>query len=121
MHERQALAENEGVDFNKLDIKVTRPNTLVLSAVKAGLGLTIQSKSLVQDDVRRGDLQKICQLHQPEYGYYGLLPAIRRAGSKWPLCGQTRLSLHPLLCQLSEVMPCTYSGTSTTSLAKAKA
>lgn len=70
MHERQALAENEGVDFDTLDIKVMRPNTLVISAVKAGLGLTIQSKSLVEDDVKRGELQKICQLHHPEYGYH---------------------------------------------------
>lgn len=77
MHERQALAESEGVDFNKLDTKVMRPNTLVLSAVKVGLGLTIQSKSLVEDDVRRGELQKICQLHHPEYGYYLLSICLR--------------------------------------------
>ncbi|WP_281954204.1 LysR family transcriptional regulator [Pseudophaeobacter arcticus] len=70
MLERRSLVESEGIDFETVNVKLLATNTLVISAVKAGMGIAIQSKSLVEDDVARGELRKICQLHQPEYGYY---------------------------------------------------
>ncbi|MEL7114597.1 MAG: LysR substrate-binding domain-containing protein, partial [Pseudomonadota bacterium] len=46
MHERRALVEREGIDLEQVDLKFLATNTLVVSAVKAGLGVAIQSKSL---------------------------------------------------------------------------
>ncbi len=70
MHEQRALVESEGIDFQAADVRFLATNTLVISAAKAGMGIAIQSKSLVQDEVARGELVKICQLHHPKFGYY---------------------------------------------------
>lgn len=83
MLERQRLIEQEGVDFDDVSIKLLLTNTLVLSAVRAGLGVGIQSKSLIESDVERGALSKICALKHPDFGYYLLsLPDRIRPGLK---------------------------------------
>ena len=83
MLERKRLLEAEGVDFSDVSIKLLATNTLVLSAVRSGFGVAIQSRYLVEADVARGALCKICELHQKEYGYHILtLPHATKPGLK---------------------------------------
>ena len=42
----------------------------MLSAVAAGLGVSVQPKSLVERQTQAGELTKICALNQPDVGYY---------------------------------------------------
>ena len=88
MMERRRLLEAEGVDFSDVAIKLLATNTLVLSAVNSGFGVAIQSRSLVEGDVARGALCKICELHHEAYGYHILtLPHAEKSGlrefKKW--------------------------------------
>ncbi len=70
MMERNSMVEREGVNIDKLNVTVLATNSLVMSAAKAGLGVTIQPKSLVQGDVQAGGLAKVCELNQENLGYY---------------------------------------------------
>lgn len=70
MLSRRGIIEREGIDFEKLDITLLNTSGMVQSAVAAGLGITVQSKSLVQSQVAKGELSKICTLSQPGVGYY---------------------------------------------------
>ncbi|WP_377194216.1 LysR family transcriptional regulator [Ruegeria meonggei] len=70
MMERKALVEREGVDFEKVKLTLLNTNALVLSAVAAKLGVTVQPKSIVERDITSGDLVKICALNQENLGYY---------------------------------------------------
>jgi LysR family glycine cleavage system transcriptional activator len=47
-------------------------NELVLSAVRAGLGLTLEPTALVEQDIASGTLVKICKLKDRGLGYYML-------------------------------------------------
>lgn len=83
MLERKRLLEAEGVDFSDVSIKLLATNTLVLSAVTSGFGVAIQSRSLVEGDVARGALCKICELNHKEFGYHILtLPHSEKRGLK---------------------------------------
>ena len=83
MMERKRLLEAEGVDFSEVEIKLLATNTLVLSAVLSGFGVAIQSRSLVEGDVGRGALSKICELKHKEFGYHILtLPNSNKLGLK---------------------------------------
>ncbi|NRB00645.1 MAG: LysR family transcriptional regulator [Rhodobacteraceae bacterium] len=70
MQEGRELVEREGLDLDTVDLRLLTTNTLVLSAVNAGLGVSVQAKTLVEDDVRRGQLALICALNHENYGYY---------------------------------------------------
>ena len=70
MLSRRGLIEREGLDLGCVDLTVYPTSGLVQSAVLAGLGLTVQPKSLVEALVARGELQNICTLSQPGVGYY---------------------------------------------------
>lgn len=70
MMERQALVEREGIDFRRIDLTLLNTNELVLSAVAAGLGISVQPKSLVEREVEAKELVKICELSQENLGYY---------------------------------------------------
>lgn len=70
MRERRSLVEREGVDLDAVSLKLMTTNTLVMAAVKAGLGISIQSRSIVEDDVRKGELTCICALRHEDFGYY---------------------------------------------------
>ena len=70
MLERKAMVESEGVDFARVRTTLLKTNSLVLAAVGSGLGVSIQAKSLVEDDVANGKLIKICKLSQDNLGYY---------------------------------------------------
>jgi len=68
--ERKALLELEGLDFSAVALTLLSTNSMVMAGAKAGLGVTIQPKTLVEPDVSSGTLTKICALSQPNLGYY---------------------------------------------------
>ncbi|MGB0851979.1 MAG: LysR family transcriptional regulator [Pikeienuella sp.] len=70
MLERRTIVEREGVDFEKVNLTLLNTNSLVLSAVAAGLGVTLQPKSLVERQTISGELARICALRQADFGYY---------------------------------------------------
>lgn len=70
MLERRKLVEKEGIDFSQVKLTLLNTNGLVLSAVAAGLGISLQPKSLVEQQVKSGDLIRICRLNQQGIGYY---------------------------------------------------
>ncbi len=70
MLERKALVEGEGVVLAEDHIKMLTSNALVMAAITAGHGVSIQPRSLVERNVARGELQKICELTQDTLGYY---------------------------------------------------
>ena len=70
MAERRILAEQEGIDFDDLTLCLMHTNSLVIAGVQAGLGVTIQPRSLVEDEVRSGVLTKVCELGHPTLGYH---------------------------------------------------
>jgi len=81
MLSRRGLIEREGLDLGQVDLTVLTTSGLVQSAVLAGLGLTVQPKTLVEGLVCRGDLRRICTLRQPGVGYYMVtLPGRHPAG-----------------------------------------
>jgi len=70
MAERKAIIEREGIDFENIKLTLLNTNGLVLSAVSAGLGVSVHPKSLVEREVAAGELIKICELSQENLGYY---------------------------------------------------
>ncbi|NOX39987.1 MAG: LysR family transcriptional regulator [Alphaproteobacteria bacterium] len=70
MMERRAIIEREGIDFENVDIKLMDTNGMVISGALAGLGVTVQPKSLVQAEIKAGALAKICEIRGEGLGYY---------------------------------------------------
>jgi LysR family glycine cleavage system transcriptional activator len=70
MMERRALIEREGVQLKDIRHTLLSTNSMVLSGAFAGLGIVVQAKSLVEREVARGKLVKICELRQENLGYY---------------------------------------------------
>lgn len=68
--ERTRLISDQGVDFDKVDITLMHTNALVIAGVKAGLGVSVQPKSLIEQDVAMGTLHKVCALSHPTLGYH---------------------------------------------------
>lgn len=88
MLELRRVIALSGVDLDTVELKVLSTNSLVISGVKAGLGVTVQPRSLVEDDVKRGELQKVCALEHSELGYFtvvlpGRSPRGLREFMKW--------------------------------------
>lgn len=88
MMERKGIVERAGVDFDKIKLTLLNTNGLVLSAAAAGLGVTVQPKSLVERQTKAGELAKICELNQKNLGYYIVVPPDRypkglRAFQSW--------------------------------------
>ncbi|MEO0358407.1 MAG: LysR family transcriptional regulator [Pseudomonadota bacterium] len=72
--ERQRLVEDQGIDFGTLNLTLMHTNSLVIAGIKAGLGVSIQPESLVEQDVETGVLAKICELNHPSFGYHIVTP-----------------------------------------------
>ena len=70
MHERRTLVKSEGVDLDEANITMFETNELVLSAVRAGLGLSLQPAALVEQDIASEVFVKICKLKDRGLGYY---------------------------------------------------
>ncbi|MEM9796905.1 MAG: LysR family transcriptional regulator [Pseudomonadota bacterium] len=72
LREWQALLAGEGVDIAELSITTLNMNGLVLSGLREGLGVGLQSRPLVEREVREGALARICILRQAGLGYHVL-------------------------------------------------
>lgn len=70
MMERRRLLQLNGVDFDSIKLTLLHTNGMVLSAARAGLGIIIQPKSLIQREIDAGELIVICALQQENMGYY---------------------------------------------------
>ena len=68
--ERHYLLEAAGLELAELKVSQLNTTALVLSAVRAGLGVSLQHSSIVEGDVARGDLRRVCALGLPGTGYY---------------------------------------------------
>lgn len=70
MMEGKAMIENEGVDLTDAKISVFSTNELVLSAVRAGLGMSAHPLALVEKEIEAGTLTNVCSLKDDGLGYY---------------------------------------------------
>ncbi len=70
MLERSALIAQEGVSMDALNLTLLNTGDLVMSATLAGLGVTVQPRSLVEREIQNGSLVRICALKQETLGYY---------------------------------------------------
>lgn len=78
MTETRRLLEADGLDLSEVDLTDLNTNSLVLSAVVAGLGIAVQPKSLVAREVEQGRLRLLWTLN-PEKTAYHLLSLPGRA------------------------------------------
>lgn len=88
MLELRRVIALSGLDLNSVNLKVLGTNGLVISGVKAGRWVKVQPRSLVEDDVKRGELRKVCALEHSELGYFtvvlpGRSPRGLREFMKW--------------------------------------
>ncbi len=80
MMERKSLIENEGIDLSTVKVSMLNTNELVLSALRAGLGMSSQPYALVEKEIKAGNLIKICNLRDDGLGYY----MVTRKGRETP-------------------------------------
>lgn len=86
--EQQKWGAAIGIDFTKVGAKEMASNALVLSAVRAGLGLSIQSGALVDPDIAAGTLVALHEGDPEGLGYHvvtrpGVLPPGARHFLSW--------------------------------------
>jgi LysR family glycine cleavage system transcriptional activator len=74
MMERTVLLESVGVNLSNAQVKTFTTNELVLSAVHAGLGMSLQTGALVRSQIASGALQNICDLAQDGLSYFVVTP-----------------------------------------------
>ena len=74
MMERTTLLESVGVDFTTASVKTFATNEMVLSAVHAGLGMSLQTGALVRSQIANGSLVNICDLAQDTLSYFVVTP-----------------------------------------------
>lgn len=81
--EQEVWGRKIGVDYNTDPAQEMPNNSLVLSAVRAGLGLSIQSRALVEADLASGQLVALLEGDAGGLGYYILTrPGVLRPGTK---------------------------------------
>lgn len=68
--ERKLIIEREGIDMSRLNLTILMTKDLVLSAAVAGLGIAFQPRSIVEREIRTGQLVKVCELRRDNYGYH---------------------------------------------------
>ena len=93
--ERRKMLESEGLDFSKVNLQSMSNTAVILSAVSAGLGVTLQPRSLIERELKQGDLTVICKLETEKLGYYLVWPKTRdtkkmRTFRKWLLKAAAR-------------------------------
>lgn len=69
-NEQRVWGRAIGVDFQKVGAQDMANNGMVLSAVRAGLGLSIQSRALVDPDIASGQLTTLYEGDPAGLGYY---------------------------------------------------
>ncbi len=72
--ETRLWAEEAGLDLSSSDVTSYAINTMVLSAVRAGLGVAMQARALVEADLKAGNLVALHQVAPSELGYYIVTP-----------------------------------------------
>lgn len=77
MMERRAILENEGLPLDTMDVTLMSTSSIVLSGVLAGLGVTVQPKSLIERELKSGQLTLLFELETEKLGYYLVWPAAR--------------------------------------------
>lgn len=70
--EPMAFATEQGLDLATANITEFSMNTLVLAAVRAGYGLSIQGRALVEADLASGRLVCLLEAERSELAYYML-------------------------------------------------
>ncbi len=75
--ETRLWAEAAGLDLSFSDVTSFPVNTMVLSAVRSGLGLALQAGALVEGDLKAGRLVSLHQVAPSELGYYIVTPTGR--------------------------------------------
>lgn len=70
MMERRRIVEEEGIDLNDVNLTTMQTSDLVSSAVAAGLGVSVQPKSLIEAQVEAGAVVSLYRIAQSELGYY---------------------------------------------------
>jgi LysR family glycine cleavage system transcriptional activator len=87
-NEQRVWGRAIGVDFDKVGAMDMANNGMVLSAVRSGLGLSIQSRTLVEPDLASGQLVTLHEGDPEGLGYYivtrpGVLTPGARAFRAW--------------------------------------
>lgn len=81
--EHETWGHQIGVDYTIEQAQEMPNNSLVLSAVRAGLGLSIQSRALVEADLASGQLVALLEGDPGELGYYIVTkPGVLHPGAK---------------------------------------
>lgn len=80
--EHRNWAEERGIDFDAAKNRHFPTNSLVISAARAGQGLTLQARALIENDLLTGTLVEIVSEEPGSLGYYivtngSLRPAAR--------------------------------------------
>ncbi|WP_417250077.1 LysR family transcriptional regulator [Celeribacter sp.] len=68
--EQYAWGKRVGIDFNESGYREMASNALTLSAVRSGLGVSIQSRVLVEDDIASGRMKVLYEGDPENIGYY---------------------------------------------------
>ena len=68
--EQELWASEVGLDMSQLDVTEFPINTMVLSAVRAGLGVALQGRALVENDLASGALVALHETHNTDLGYH---------------------------------------------------
>lgn len=78
--EAQVWARERKMDLERMKVTWFDTNTLTLSAVRAGLGLSLQPAALVQQDLETGRLLAVSRQEIDDLGYYLVTVAGREQG-----------------------------------------
>ncbi|MEO1638963.1 MAG: LysR substrate-binding domain-containing protein [Pseudomonadota bacterium] len=81
-HEHRDWAERHGLDFDASDNRHYPTNSLVIAAARAGHGLSLQSRSLVQTDLKLGSFEELYAEECTPLAYYLLSDRDLRAKAK---------------------------------------
>jgi len=89
--EHNIWAKQQGLDLSKAKSTFFDTNTLVLSAVRAGYGLSIQARALVEQDLINGTLVCLMESRKMHVGYFLLTLPNRQSPQlttliKWLRC-----------------------------------
>ncbi|MAM63400.1 LysR family transcriptional regulator [Maritimibacter sp. UBA3975] len=82
-NEQRIWGRTIGIDFERIGAQDMANNGMVLSAVRAGLGLSIQSLALVEPDISSGQLTTLYEGDPEGLGYYVLTrPGVLTPGAR---------------------------------------
>ena len=68
--EQRVWAQEVGLDLSATSVSNVPTNSLVLSAARAGVGLSIQARALVEGDLAKGNLMCLHEAPLSSLGYY---------------------------------------------------